>query len=76
MLAPGNPDSPIQLVDGRDLAAFVIDLTERHAAGIYNVNGLSERLTWGECFDRAQMVAGTDSTFMWVSEEFLRAKIG
>lgn len=74
MLAPGNPDSPIQLVDGRDLAAFVIDLTERHAAGIYNVNGLSERLTWGECFDRAQMVAGTDSTFMWVSEEFLRAQ--
>jgi 2'-hydroxyisoflavone reductase len=74
MLAPGNPNTPIQLIDGRDLAAFVIDLTERHATGAYNVNGFAEHLTWGECFDKAQMVTGTDTLFTWVSEDFLRSQ--
>lgn len=74
MLAPGNPDAPIQFIDGRDLAAFAVDMTERHATGIYNLNGLGTRLTWGECFDKAQLVTGVDTTFTWVSEEFLKAQ--
>ncbi len=74
MLAPGSPETPIQFIDGRDLAAFTIDMVERHAVGIYNTHGLGSHLTWGECFDRAQMVTGTDTTFTWVSEDFLRAQ--
>lgn len=72
MLAPGNPDMPLQFIDGRDLAAFAIDMVERHATGVYNVHGLNTHLTWGECFDKAEMVTGTDTTFTWVSEAFLR----
>lgn len=74
MLAPGAPEMPLQFVDGRDLAAFTVDMTERYAAGIYNVNGLGAHLTWGECFDKVQWVTGTDTTFTWVNESFLRAQ--
>ncbi len=77
MLAPGNPDAPLQFIDGRDLASFTIDLVERHATGIYNTNGLDVRVSRGECFEKALMVAGTDTTLTWVSEAFLREqKVG
>lgn len=72
MLAPGNPDAPIQFIDGRDLAAFAIDMTERHATGIYNTHGLGSFLSWGECFEQAVNLVGTDTTFTWVSEAFLK----
>lgn len=72
MLAPGNPDAPIQFIDGRDLAAFVVDMTERHATGIYNLNGLGARFSWGECFEQVLAATGTDTALTWVDEEFLR----
>lgn len=74
MLAPGKPEAPLQFIDARDLAAFVVDMTERLATGVYNTNGLSAPLTWGECFEQARTLAGTDTAFTWVSEEFLREK--
>lgn len=74
MLAPISPDAPLQFIDGRDLAAFTVDMVERHATGVYNTHGLQSHLTWGECFDKAQRVTGTDTTFTWVSEEFLKAQ--
>jgi 2'-hydroxyisoflavone reductase len=74
MLAPGNPDAPLQFIDARDLAAFVVDMTERHATGIYNTNGLRAPLTWGECFEQTRALTGTDTEFVWVNEEFLRAQ--
>src|SRR4029077_21287450 len=39
MLAPGTPDSPVQLVDGRDLAQFATALLSREATGVFNVCG-------------------------------------
>lgn len=72
MVAPGNPDMPIQFIDARDLAAFAVDVVERHATGVYNVHGFASRVTWGECFEKAQRVTGTDTTFTWVNEEFLK----
>ena len=74
MLAPGNFDAPLQFVDARDMAAFVIDMTERYATGIYNVNGFRAPLTWGECFEQARAWCGTDTAFTWVDEIFLRAQ--
>lgn len=74
MLAPGSPDAPLQFIDARDVAAFAIDMTERRATGLYNTNGLAERTTWGECFEKAQMLTGADTTFVWVPEEFLESQ--
>jgi nucleoside-diphosphate-sugar epimerase len=37
MLAPGKPGDGIQIIDGRDLAAFVIDALEKKTTGTYNL---------------------------------------
>lgn len=74
MLAPGKPETPIQFIDARDLAAFVVDMVERHATGVYDVHGFASRVSWGEMLDKAQMVTGTDTTFTWVSDKFLQAQ--
>jgi 2'-hydroxyisoflavone reductase len=37
MLAPGKPADGIQIIDGRDLAAFVIDALEKKTTGTFNL---------------------------------------
>jgi len=39
LLVPGEPDAPLQLIDVRDLAAWIVDATEARRSGPYN-------LTW------------------------------
>lgn len=68
MLAPGAPNRPIQLIDARDLAAFVIDLAAARATGTFNAVGAD--LTWGEMLS-ACIVPGTQ--LVWVADERLRA---
>ena len=36
ILAPGRPDRPLQIIDARDLAAFLLDLAERRTPGAFN----------------------------------------
>jgi 2'-hydroxyisoflavone reductase len=70
VLAPGAPDRPIQLVDARDLAAFVLGMTEARATGVFNAVGAQR--TWGEMLD-ACIVPGTETELVWVDDERLRA---
>ena len=69
MLAPGAPDRPVQLIDARDLAAFVLDMTAAQATGVFNTVGA--QLTWGEMLDACLPAA--DSELAWVGDERLRA---
>jgi 2'-hydroxyisoflavone reductase len=70
MLAPGAPDRPVQLIDARDLAAFVLDLTARRATGVYNAVG-SPELTWGAMLDAC--ASGGGAELVWVPDETLAA---
>ena len=36
VLAPGDPDDPIQVIDARDQAAFVVSLLERSITGTFH----------------------------------------
>lgn len=73
MLAPGTPDVPLQFIDGRDLAAFVLDQTERQGTGVYNTTGPDFPLTWGRAFEEARRVSGADTRFTWVALDWLAA---
>ena len=42
----GTPETPFQVIDARDLAAFTLHLLETGTAGTFNAVG--ERLSWGE----------------------------
>jgi nucleoside-diphosphate-sugar epimerase len=67
VLAPGSPDRPVQLVDARDLGAFLVLAAERRLAGIYNGTGPAEPLTLGEALARI----APDADLVWVGDQTL-----
>lgn len=71
MLAPGDPDLPIQFIDARDLAAFTVRMAEEKSADTYNVTGPKSPTTWTRVFEEAKSICSSNCTFTWVSEAFL-----
>jgi 2'-hydroxyisoflavone reductase len=63
VLAPGRPDRPVQVIDARDLAAFLLVLAERGPGGAVNATG--EEIPFGELLARI----GGDGTLHWVEDE-------
>lgn len=71
MLAPGKPDHPLQWIDARDLASWMITMLERNAKGTYNAVSEADRFTMGELIEASQKVAANGASATWVAEEFL-----
>jgi 2'-hydroxyisoflavone reductase len=71
VLAPQGPDAPIQIIDGRDLADFIINLIQDHAFGVYNATGPGYELTIGKLLEVSKQVTGSDANFRWASVDFL-----
>lgn len=74
VLAPGRPDRFVQFVDVRDLAEWIVSMTERKAAGIYNANGVPRKLTMQNVLDECKVASQSDASLTWASEEFLLAE--
>ncbi len=72
VLAPGNPDDPMQHVDVRDLAAFMIMALEDDLTGTMNVTGPREPLTMGSLLERTRTAIASDATLVWVDAAFLQ----
>jgi 2'-hydroxyisoflavone reductase len=71
MLAPGEPDDPLQFIDARDLAAFTLSALEDKKAKIYNCCGPDYPLNWGDFFSECKTSLGSDVELTWVNEDFL-----
>lgn len=71
MLAPGKPSDPIQCIDVRDLALWVIKAIERKHFGTYNVTGPYHRMTMGEFLNIVRTTTNSEAKFTWVSADFL-----
>ena len=71
VLAPGNPERPVQFIDVRDLADWVLRMTEQRTAGAYNVTGREKMSTMGEVLASCKKASGSNAVFRWVNEEFL-----
>jgi 2'-hydroxyisoflavone reductase len=74
MLAPGSPGDPIQVIDVRDLAAFMMKLVESRTNGTFNADSAPRALTMGQLVNAsvaASPNAGTKA--VWVSEDYLAA---
>jgi 2'-hydroxyisoflavone reductase len=69
VLAPAPPERIVQFVDVRDVGPWLVDLSERGAAGAYNATHPGR--TWGEVLDTCREVTGSDATFTWVPDSFL-----
>jgi 2'-hydroxyisoflavone reductase len=69
VLGPGDPDAPVQFVDARDLAAWLVRLALEGPGGVFNATGPAERLTFGELLDRASTAIGSDAEVVWTDEQ-------
>ncbi len=74
VLAPGDGGDPVQYIDVRDLAAFVVLGVERNLTGTYNATGPAKKLTMKEMLDGIKTGTGGKANFTWVSADFLEAK--
>lgn len=71
VLVPGAPERPVQMIDARDLGAWMVALLERGAGGVFNATGPEAPMTWRAWMAACARVAGTSPTFTWMSDEFL-----
>ena len=69
VLAPAPPEAPVQLVDARDLAAWVVDGAERGIGGTFNA--VCPPLSMAELLETCRRAAGSDAELVWVDPEFL-----
>ena len=72
MITPDKPQTPIQIIDVRDLVEFIIKLIEDNACGVFNATGPDYELMMGEFLDASKRVTGSVATFHWASAEFLQ----
>jgi 2'-hydroxyisoflavone reductase len=71
VLAPDSPDLPVQFIDVRDLAGWIMEMCEERRVGTFNATGPDYGLTMGRLLEECETVSGGDAELVWVSEEFL-----
>lgn len=71
LLAPGPPAAPLQLIDVRDLADWIIRMMELRKTGSYNATGPASPLTFEGMLQQCQIGGSSDATVTWVDEDFL-----
>jgi 2'-hydroxyisoflavone reductase len=71
VVAPAGPDAPVQYVDVRDLARWMLDMAKRRAGGVFNVVNAPGESTLGEFLGTAVSVTGSDAELVWVPEELI-----
>jgi 2'-hydroxyisoflavone reductase len=69
--APGSPQAAVQVIDVRDLAAWIVDAVARRLTGRFNAVGPAQRLTWAELLDRCVAVSGSDAELVWLDDRTL-----
>jgi 2'-hydroxyisoflavone reductase len=71
VLVPDADLWPVQIVNGRDLAEWLLDLAERHESGTFNATGPESPLAMADVLQTAREVSGSDAAFVPVPESFL-----
>jgi 2'-hydroxyisoflavone reductase len=71
VLAPGPPERPLQYIDGRDLAQWMLTAAEAGLSGVYDTVSRPGHATMGELLDAVKIATGSDAELVWVSPEIV-----
>lgn len=71
ILAPGRPERPVQFIDARDLAAWMVRMMEADRTGVFNATGPARPLAMEWLLETCRVESRRRSEFVWASEEFL-----
>ena len=67
VLAPGDPDAPLQFIDVRDLGAWLVRAAETGASGVFNATGPTRTL--GETLETIRAAIGSAAKLVWTDEQ-------
>jgi nucleoside-diphosphate-sugar epimerase len=73
VLAPGPPDLPLQYIDCRDLAAWMLSCADRGVGGVFNTVSRRGHATMASLLEAATEVTGSRATLVWVPPEVIEA---
>ncbi|MGW3360588.1 NAD-dependent epimerase/dehydratase family protein [Streptomyces bungoensis] len=65
VLAPGPPGLPLQYIDARDLAAWLLGAVEQGLSGPYDLVSPPGHTTMGELLEACVRVTGADAELCW-----------
>ena len=68
VLAPGDPDAPVQFIDARDIAAWMLHQAEQAHQGVFNLNGPDTPLTMGDWLAGMRTALASTAQLTWVDE--------
>jgi 2'-hydroxyisoflavone reductase len=71
VLAPGAPDDPLQWIDVRDLADWLVTLAEHGTAGAFNAIGPPSPARWGDVLQACVAAAASDAKLVWAPVTWL-----
>lgn len=74
VLVPGAPTDPLQIIDVRDLGAWLITLVEQGSMGVFNATGPKDRLAWGDLLQSCRQATKTEHALTWVPGEWIAKK--
>lgn len=69
VLAPGNPNRAVQVIDARDLASWMVVMAEKRETGTFNA--CADPIPMRKLLNACRKVARRDTRFTWVSDQFL-----
>jgi 2'-hydroxyisoflavone reductase len=71
VLAPGNSDDPIQIIDVRDLSRFCVQCLEEGHTGVFNAVGPRSPMTISGLLHGIRATVSNEIRFTWVDADFL-----
>ena len=71
VLAPGSPGDPVQWMDVRDLAEWLVRLVENGTTGTFNALGPGRNAKWGDFLDACVAPSKGAATLTWVPADWL-----
>ncbi len=74
MMAPGEAEDRVQIIDVRDLAAWIVHTVDAKITGVYNATGPDEPLTIGAMIEACRKGTGGDPKLTWVDADFLEQR--
>jgi 2'-hydroxyisoflavone reductase len=69
--APADREQPVQLIDARDLADWILDGAEQQRVDTFNATGPAQPLTLGETLERVRDATGGAAELEWVDGKVL-----
>lgn len=71
ILVPGRPEHPVQFIDARDLAKWVVGLAEQRVTGVFNATGPARTTTMADLWRLMLKGTGSNGRLTWLPDDFL-----